>query len=54
MIYTIVALSDVFAEKAAPVTIRRTDNGYAEYVSFHGREQLRRLVSTVPSDYLHL
>ena len=55
MIYTIVDLADVFADSsAAPVTIKRTQNGYAEYVTLNGMEQMRRLISTVPSDYLDL
>ncbi len=54
MIYTIVDLADVFAEETAPVVIRRTRNGFAEYVTLNGKEQMRRLISTVPSDYLDL
>lgn len=55
MIYTIVDLADVFADSSVtPVITRRTHNGYAEYVTLDGREQMRRLISTVPSDYLDL
>ena len=55
MIYTIVDLSDVFADcSALPVSFRRTRNGFAEYVTLDGKQQMRRLISTVPSDYLKL
>lgn len=53
MIYTIVSLADVFADNTpCEIVTRRTKNGYAEYITINGREQLRRLISTVPSDYL--
>lgn len=55
MIYTILDLAEVFAESSvAPVSIKRTRYGYAEYVTLDGKEQMRRLISTVPSDYLNL
>ncbi len=54
MIYTVVDLADVFAEAPVPVTIKRTRNGYAEYITLNGVEQMRRLISTQPSDYLNL
>ena len=55
MIYTIVDLADVFADTSATqATVKKIRNGYAEYVTINGREQMRRLVSTVPSDYLNL
>ena len=54
MIYTIVDLADVFADSSvAKVVVKRTKNGYAEYVTLDGKEQMRRLISTVPSDYLN-
>ncbi len=53
MIYTIISLADVFADDApCEVITRRVKNGYAEYITVNGREQLRRLISTVPSDYI--
>lgn len=53
MIYTIVSLADVFADNTpCEIVTRRVKNGYAEYITINGREQLRRLISTVPSDYL--
>ncbi len=55
MIYTIVSLADVFADNApCDVVTRRVRNGYAEYITVNGRKQLRRLISTVPSDYLDI
>lgn len=55
MIYTVVSLADVLADNAEmPVVIRPTRNGFAEYVTINGKEQMRRLISTVPSDYLNL
>ncbi len=55
MIYTIVSLADVFAQEGCyPVVTRRTQNGYAEYITLDGKKQMRRLISTVPSDYLKL
>ena len=55
MIYTIVDLADVFADTSATqVTVKKARNGYAEYFTLNGKEQMRRLISTVPFDYLNL
>lgn len=55
MIYTIVDLADVFADNSVPtISFKRTRNGFAEYVTLNGKQQIRRLISTVPSDYLNL